>query len=43
MSRTVAQEERQHACELLDKARAAMRSVEQYDQAGVDRLCRAIA
>src|SRR5215510_5091433 len=43
MSRTVAQEERQHACELLEKARAAMRSVEQYDQAGVDRLCRAIA
>src|SRR5262245_38746426 len=43
MSRTVAQEERQHACELLEKARAAMRSIEQYDQACVDRLCRAIA
>src|SRR5215813_13438228 len=43
MSRTVAQEERQYACELLEKARAAMRSIEQYDQAGVDRLCRGIA
>jgi sulfoacetaldehyde dehydrogenase len=43
MSRTDAQEERQHARELLEKARAAMRSIEQYDQAGVDRVCRAIA
>src|SRR6266536_5438458 len=43
MLRTVAQEERQYACELLEKARAAMRSIEHYDQADVDRLCRAIA
>ena len=43
MSRTVAEEERQHACELLEKARDAMLAIEHYDQAGVDRLCRAIA
>src|SRR5437870_6005158 len=43
MSRTVAEEERQHACELLEKARDAMLAIERYDQAGVDRLCRAIA
>src|SRR4030095_3572146 len=43
MSRTVAQEERQYACELLEKARAAMRSIEHYNQAAIDRLCRAIA
>ena len=28
---------------LLDRARAAMRAIEAYDQAAVDRLCRAIA
>src|SRR5438093_5190302 len=43
MSRTIAEEERQHACELLEKARDAMLAIEHYDQAGVDRLCRAIA
>src|SRR5216117_810284 len=43
MLRTVAQEERQYACELLEKARAAMRSIEHYNQADVDRLCRAMA
>src|SRR5438034_8814545 len=43
MSRTIAEDERQHACELLEKARDAMLAIEHYDQAGVDRLCRAIA
>src|SRR5437870_4823826 len=43
MSRTVAEEERQHASELLDKARAAMCAIAHYEQADVDRLCRAIA
>src|SRR5262249_17849844 len=43
MSRTVTQEERQSACELLAKARAAMSAVQHYDQADVDQLCRAIA
>src|SRR5438552_8917169 len=43
MSRTVAEEERQHACELLERARGAMRAVDKYDQAAVDRLCRGIA
>src|SRR5437867_1908263 len=43
MSRIVAEEERQHACELLEKARAAMCAIAHYEQADVDRLCRAIA
>src|SRR5437764_8555246 len=33
----------QQAAELLARARAAMRAIESYDQAAVDRLCRAIA
>jgi sulfoacetaldehyde dehydrogenase len=43
MSRAITSEERQHAHGLLERARAAMRAVEHYDQAAVDRLCRAIA
>ena len=43
MSRAITSEERQHAHALLERARAAMRAVEHYDQAAVDRLCRGIA
>src|SRR5262252_6656177 len=43
MSRALTPEERQSAHELLERARAAMRAIEKYDQAAVDRLCRAIA
>src|SRR5215467_3578426 len=43
MSRAITAEERQHAQELLEKARSGMRAIEAYDQAAVDRLCRAIA
>jgi hypothetical protein len=40
--RPITPEERQLARELLSRARAAMTQVEGYDQARVDRLCRAI-
>src|SRR5215831_4463617 len=43
MSRPLTPHERQYAGHLLEKARAAMRAAEDYDQAAVDRLCRAIA
>ena len=33
----------QQSAELLARARAAMRAVDAYDQAAVDRLCRAVA
>jgi sulfoacetaldehyde dehydrogenase len=42
-SRVVTNEERASAQELLARARKAMAAVAQYDQAAVDRLCRAIA
>jgi sulfoacetaldehyde dehydrogenase len=42
-SRAVTNEERASAQELLARARKAMAAVAQYDQAAVDRLCRAIA
>ena len=42
-SRAVTNEERASAQELLGRARKAMAAVAQYDQAAVDRLCRAIA
>ncbi len=42
-TRPITTEELQVAEQLLGQARAAMQAVEQYDQAGVDRLCRAIA
>jgi sulfoacetaldehyde dehydrogenase len=42
-SRAVTNEERASAQELLARAREAMAAVAQYDQAAVDRLCRAIA
>src|SRR5690349_9895301 len=43
MSRAITVEEKQLANRLLERARSAMRAIEQYDQPAVDRLCRAIA
>jgi sulfoacetaldehyde dehydrogenase len=43
MSRAITDDEKQAAHGLLDRARAAMRAIEHYDQPAVDRLCRAIA
>ena len=42
MARPITDEEKLYAQELLTRARAAMKSVEDYDQGTVDRLCRAI-
>jgi len=42
-ARTITPEEQAAAQALLARARAAMRAVDTYDQAAVDRLCRAIA
>ena len=42
MARPITDEEKQHAQELLAKARAAMKAIEDYDQGTVDRLCRAV-
>ncbi len=41
--RTITPEEQATAQTLLARARAAMRAVDGYDQAAVDRLCRAVA
>jgi len=41
--RTITAEEREVAQDLLMRARAAMRDADAYDQAAVDRLCRAVA
>jgi sulfoacetaldehyde dehydrogenase len=43
MARPITDEERATAQDLLERARAAMRAVADYDQATVDRLCQAIA
>src|SRR5580704_15811946 len=43
MARAVTEEEKALAQKLLDKARAAMRTLESYDQAAVDNLCRGVA
>jgi sulfoacetaldehyde dehydrogenase len=43
MSRALTENERHYANHFLQKARAAMRAIENYDQPAVDRLCRAIA
>jgi sulfoacetaldehyde dehydrogenase len=43
MTRPATDEEKQTARALLEKARSAMKAIESYDQAAVDRLCRAIA
>jgi len=42
-TRTITADEQAAARDLLARARAAMRAVESYDQAAVDRLCRAVA
>ncbi len=42
MPRPITEEEKQYSRELLHKARAAMKAIEDYDQATVDRLCRAV-
>ena len=43
MARAATSEEKEYAQELLRRARCAMRAIEGYDQATVDRLCRAVA
>jgi sulfoacetaldehyde dehydrogenase len=43
MPRAITEEEKQYAAELLKKARCAMRAIENYDQAKIDRLCQAVA
>src|SRR6187399_1818866 len=43
VARTITEEETASALALLTRARAAMAAVDHYDQAAVDRLCRAVA
>jgi len=43
VAREITPEEKAHAAELLEKARAAMKEIEDCDQEKVDRLCRALA
>jgi sulfoacetaldehyde dehydrogenase len=43
MARTITAEETSVVVELVERARAAMRAAERYDQDAVDRLCRAVA
>jgi sulfoacetaldehyde dehydrogenase len=43
MGRSITNEEKQYAGQLLDRARCAMRAIADYDQAKVDRLCQAVA
>ena len=43
MSRAITEQEIASAQELLTRARAAMAAIDHYDQAAVDRLCRAVA
>jgi sulfoacetaldehyde dehydrogenase len=43
MSRAITIEEETSAKALLDRARVAMAAIDHYDQAAVDRLCRAVA
>ena len=42
MARSITEEEKLYAGELLAKARAAMLAIEDYDQARIDRLCQAV-
>ena len=42
MARSLTPEEKQHAQELLQRARRAMCLIENYDQARIDRLCQAV-
>lgn len=43
MAKVITEEEKQLLKELLERARAAMEEIKDYDQERVDRLCRAIA
>jgi sulfoacetaldehyde dehydrogenase len=43
MARTITAEETTVVHALVDRARAALRAIDSYDQATVDRICRAIA
>jgi sulfoacetaldehyde dehydrogenase len=43
MTREITDSEKQYARNLVEKARAAMRAIEDYDQAKIDRLCQAVA
>src|SRR5580692_12595633 len=43
MARSITEQEKQVAAAMLAKARVAMLAIADYDQARVDRLCRAIA
>jgi sulfoacetaldehyde dehydrogenase len=43
MARSVTDEEKHYAQELLQRARCAMRAIENYDQKTIDRLCQAVA
>jgi sulfoacetaldehyde dehydrogenase len=43
VARQITEEEKQQAKEMLARARAAMKAIEDYDQARVDRLCQAVA
>jgi hypothetical protein len=43
MARSITEDEKRYAQELLQKARAAMIAVEDYHQARVDKLCQAVA
>jgi len=43
MARAVTDDEKQYARDLLQRARCAMRAIENYDQQTIDRLCQAVA
>ncbi|OHE24548.1 MAG: aldehyde dehydrogenase [Syntrophobacterales bacterium RBG_19FT_COMBO_59_10] len=42
MARSITEEEKKIANKMLERARAAMKAIENYDQATVDRLCQAV-
>ncbi len=42
MARSITEEEKEYAQQLLCRARAAMCAIENYDQARIDRLCQAV-
>src|SRR5436190_5434788 len=42
MARLITDEEKQYAQQLLERGRVAMKCIEDYDQAQVDRLCQAV-
>jgi sulfoacetaldehyde dehydrogenase len=43
MAREITPEEKQLAADMLARAKAAMKAIEDYDQAKIDRLCQAVA